>query len=302
MSLNHYHSQLTLPPVLTEGQGDELDIRLIDWQVDQDSHLDASCEASLTVSYHHTCAGWRRFADAPALSWREDHCSLFHSTRAVEGVGFVPAGTCWRGVNISFAAERLGMLELASQLFDMSGGWEKSASADQAARVAQFPAPQVVRRIGQEMLGCRLHGVARELLLRGKAYELLGQLTAHIQKLALYSGASLGGRDLVRVERARRLLETRPEHDWTIESLAQCVELNTRKLKEGFRQLHDSGVYGYLQRVRIERAAGLLGGRCSVSEVAAAIGYASASHFAKVFRRYHGINPQQYQAQLAGLK
>lgn len=80
------------------------------------------------------------------------------------------------------------------------------------------------------------------------------------------------------------------------------MELNTRKLKEGFRQLHDSGVYGYLQLVRIERAAGLLGGRCSVSEVAAAIGYANASHFAKVFRRYYGINPQQYQAQLAGLK
>nr|WP_054893456.1 MULTISPECIES: AraC family transcriptional regulator [unclassified Pseudomonas] len=78
------------------------------------------------------------------------------------------------------------------------------------------------------------------------------------------------GRDLERVDRARRLLETRPEHDWTIEPLEQCVELNTRKLKEGFRQLHDSSVYGYLQRVRIERAAGLLGGRCSVNEVAPA--------------------------------
>ncbi|MGY2290547.1 helix-turn-helix transcriptional regulator [Pseudomonas sp. SDO528_S397] len=296
MSLNHYRADYELPKVLTEDLGDELDIRLIEWHVEQDRHLDSSCEASLTVSYHANCAGWRSFADTPALSWREDHCSLFHSTREVKGVGFVPAGTRWRGVNISFAAHRLGMLDLASQLFEFTGNWEKTSSQDNAARLAQFPAPQVVRRIGQEMLGCRLEGVARDLLLRGKAYEMLGQLTAHIQHLAHFNAANTGGRDLARVERARKLLQTRPEQAWTIESLAQCVELNTRKLKQGFRQLYDSGVYGYLQKVRIERAAQLLSEGGRVSEVAAAVGYSNASHFAKVFRRYHGVNPLHFSA------
>ncbi len=54
MSLNHYCADYELPKVLTDEVGDELDIRLIDWQVDEDRHLDAFCEASLTVSYHAT--------------------------------------------------------------------------------------------------------------------------------------------------------------------------------------------------------------------------------------------------------
>ncbi|KPB76255.1 AraC family transcriptional regulator [Pseudomonas syringae pv. antirrhini] len=299
MSLNHYCADYELPKVLTDEVGDELDIRLIDWQVDEDRHLDAFCEASLTVSYHANCSGWRYFADTSPLSWREDHCCLFHSTVPVRGEGFVPAGTCWRGVNISFAAHRLGMLDLAGQLFDYQGPWENTRSQDRTARLVQFPAPQVVRRIGQEMLGCKLEGIARDLLLRGKAYEMLGQLTAHIQDLAHFTGLNAGGRDLMRVERARKLLEAHPEQDWTIESLAQSVELNTKKLKQGFRQSYDSGVYGYLQKVRIERAAQLLKQQGAVSEVAAAVGYSSASHFAKVFRRYYGINPLHFSAMAA---
>ncbi|RMS15966.1 hypothetical protein ALP75_200089 [Pseudomonas syringae pv. actinidiae] len=37
----------------------------------------------------------------------------------------------------------------------------------------------------------------------------------------------------------------------------------------------------------------------AVSEVAAAVGYSSASHFAKVFRRYYGINPLHFSAMAA---
>lgn len=296
MSLNHYRADYELPKVFTDEACDELDIRLIDWQVDKDFHLDASCGASLTVSYHANCSGWRNFADTSPMSWREDHCCLFHSTVPVRGEGFVPAGTCWRGVTISFAAHRLGMLDLAGQLFDYQGPWENNHSQDRTARLVQFPAPQVVRRIGQEMLGCKLEGVARDLVLRGKAYEMLGQLMAHIQDLAHFTGLNAGGRDLMRVERARKLLEAHPEQEWTIESLAQSVELNTKKLKQGFRQSYNSGVYGYLQKVRIERAAQLLRQQEAVSVVAAAVGYSNASHFAKVFRRYYGINPLHFSS------
>lgn len=294
MSLNHYRAEQGLPKALTDQTDDDLDIRLIEWQTDQDMQVTASSEASLSVAYQINCAGWRRYADSDPLQWREDYCCVFHSSVSIEGEGFVPAGTRWRGVNISFAAHRLGLLELAHDLFDYQGPWENSRSTDRNARQVQFPAPQIIRRIGREMLGCKLQGTARELLLRGKAYEMLGQLTAHMQKLTRFAGVSTAGRDLQRIERARLLLEQDPGRQWTIETLAQSVELNTRKLKEGFRQAYDSGVYGYLQNLRIERAALLLSQNLPVSEVAAAVGYASASHFAKVFRRYHGVNPQQY--------
>lgn len=40
----------------------------------------------------------------------------------------------------------------------------------------------------------------------------------------------------------------------------------------------------------------VLGERVSVSEAAATAGYSNASHFAKVFRRYYGVNPRCFSA------
>ncbi|MEM8549866.1 MAG: helix-turn-helix transcriptional regulator, partial [Verrucomicrobiota bacterium] len=57
--------------------------------------------------------------------------------------------------------------------------------------------------------------------------------------------------------------------------------------------LYGNTVFGYLRAKRMERAYELLrDGANSVIEVACAVGYSNASHFARAFREHHGQNPR----------
>jgi AraC-like DNA-binding protein len=76
------------------------------------------------------------------------------------------------------------------------------------------------------------------------------------------------------------------------------VQLNNRKLKQGFRQVFDNTVFGYLHDYRLEKACQLLiEDRMNIAEVSYAVGFANRGYFAAAFRKKFGINPSDYQAQ-----
>jgi AraC-like DNA-binding protein len=57
-------------------------------------------------------------------------------------------------------------------------------------------------------------------------------------------------------------------------------------------------VFGYLRQCRMEQARLLLlEGRMNVREAAQAVGYASQSRFAAVFRKTFGVNPKTFSTQ-----
>lgn len=57
--------------------------------------------------------------------------------------------------------------------------------------------------------------------------------------------------------------------------------------------------YRFVMRERVEKAKTLLAGRTlSAGRVAAEVGFASESHFAKVFRQFTGVTPKRYRAGL----
>ncbi|MDB9384626.1 helix-turn-helix transcriptional regulator [Nodularia spumigena CS-584] len=59
--------------------------------------------------------------------------------------------------------------------------------------------------------------------------------------------------------------------------------MNERKLKQGFRQIFGTTVFGYLHDHRMEQAKQMLAEqKLSVAEVAHAVGYSHLSHFASV--------------------
>jgi AraC family transcriptional regulator, transcriptional activator of the genes for pyochelin and ferripyochelin receptors len=59
--------------------------------------------------------------------------------------------------------------------------------------------------------------------------------------------------------------------------------VNERKLKQGFRQIFGTTVFGYLHDHRMEQAKQMLAEqKLSVAEVAHAVGYSHLSHFASV--------------------
>ncbi|MBW4552897.1 MAG: helix-turn-helix transcriptional regulator [Aphanocapsa sp. GSE-SYN-MK-11-07L] len=72
--------------------------------------------------------------------------------------------------------------------------------------------------------------------------------------------------------------------------------LESKGLKEGFRQVFGQPSFTYLHDHRLEKAQRLLEtGDVKVMEVAAAVGFADRSHFAQQFRAKFGINPKLYQ-------
>lgn len=92
------------------------------------------------------------------------------------------------------------------------------------------------------------------------------------------------------VEQATAILRKRLVDPPTIAALARSVGLGRSTLHERFVTELGLAPAEYLTQLRIERAKTLLPGATNTA-VAGALGYASAQHFATVFRRATGMTP-----------
>ncbi len=162
------------------------------------------------------------------------------------------------------------------------------------ALLAGYRTSPALAGIARDVMNCRLGGPARRLYLQAKALEALAALIA-AGDVMQSRHLGLRPRDHERVREAASLLAARYSEPWTIASLARAVGLNEKKLKAGFRALVGRTVHAYLEDTRLGAAAHLLaGGATSVTEAALAAGYANPSHFAKLFRRRHGVSPARW--------
>lgn len=82
----------------------------------------------------------------------------------------------------------------------------------------------------------------------------------------------------------------------TIEGLSQIACMGTTKLKKCFKAHFGVTVGEYIQNVRIGQAEHLLAYTdLPVGEVAQAVGYTAAGHFAQLFRKSRGVLPMEYR-------
>ena len=113
-----------------------------------------------------------------------------------------------------------------------------------------------------------------------------------------YQLVNLKKNDVERIYQARDILIKDITNPPSLIELAKQVELNDRKLKQGFRQIFGTTVFGYLHDYRLEKACQfLMEGRMNVAQVSYAVGFANRGYFAAVFRKKFGMNPSDYQAQ-----
>lgn len=115
-----------------------------------------------------------------------------------------------------------------------------------------------------------------------------------------------GGFSAEQVETVRRMhdeLLRHPEQRPTIEELARRCLMNPTTLKAVFKAVYGDSLASHMKEHRLERAAELLRrGEGSVSEIAAAVGYDSASRFSAAFRaRYHML-PSEYRRQMKEMR
>lgn len=76
--------------------------------------------------------------------------------------------------------------------------------------------------------------------------------------------------------------------------LARKAGINQMKLKNGFKELFNTTVFGYLSDVRMQEAKRLLlDEKMYVGEVADRVGYKYPHHFTAAFRKRFGVLPRE---------
>ena len=89
-------------------------------------------------------------------------------------------------------------------------------------------------------------------------------------------------------------MQNRMHEALTVPALAAEVGLSASRFAHLFRAEAGMAPMRYLRELRMSKALALLERTCSsVRDVMAQVGYNDPSHFARDFRRQHGISPRE---------
>jgi len=154
-----------------------------------------------------------------------------------------------------------------------------------------------MRQVLQQITDCPYDGMMQQLYLESKALELWAlQFSSWAEQPRQCQAVRLRSHDIDQLHQARDILQKRANQPPSLTELARQVGLNDRKLKQGFRQLFGTTVFGYLQTYRMEQAQLLLqDADCTIAQVALKVGYTNPEAFSTAFRRKFAVSPKAYQ-------
>lgn len=141
-------------------------------------------------------------------------------------------------------------------------------------------------------------------VIERKQYDaVLGLLEVFAQHLALAAEQIATRQEHAEppmVERARQVIEERSGEPLTLEDLARSVHVSTFHFCKTFKRATGMTFTQYLSMVRIAKAKKLLANpQARISEVAFEAGFASLTHFNRMFRRIAGQSPTDFRRQVA---
>ncbi|HWT93409.1 MAG TPA: helix-turn-helix transcriptional regulator [Solirubrobacteraceae bacterium] len=90
------------------------------------------------------------------------------------------------------------------------------------------------------------------------------------------------------------VIETHRGRDITLDEVAREIATSRRQLQRAFLEVGGVTFRERLLHERCEHAARQIAAGVPVAQVAAELGYARQSHFARAFRRHHGMTPTEY--------
>jgi AraC-like DNA-binding protein len=100
------------------------------------------------------------------------------------------------------------------------------------------------------------------------------------------------------VDRAKLVLSSDLMRRWPLADIATEVGVSPVYLTQLFKQVEGIPLYQYQLRLRLARAAHLLGqgrSRADISGLSMDLGFSSHSHFTATFRRAYGRTPVEFQ-------
>jgi AraC family transcriptional regulator, transcriptional activator of the genes for pyochelin and ferripyochelin receptors len=151
----------------------------------------------------------------------------------------------------------------------------------------------------KQIINCPYHGLIKNIYLEGKSLELIAlyfDLLTKFDQPYFSQTSSFKKSDIEGIYQAKEILEKNFDNPPTLSELAKKVRLSNRKLEEGFRQIFNHSVFGYLRQHRLEKARQLLETKeINISTVSSLVGYASHSAFTHAFQKQFGVTPKIYQ-------
>lgn len=143
-----------------------------------------------------------------------------------------------------------------------------------------------------------LDKISQEYFIKGKIYLLLSLLFQKAlnttdpnprQPLALREG------EQKKLEQIAQLLAQNLDKFYSTEFLAKEFGVNEFKLKKGFKQRYEMGLFEYAIKLKMDHAKELIGNRNhTFKEIAYLLGYSAPSSFSVAFKRATGLSPIQY--------
>lgn len=156
----------------------------------------------------------------------------------------------------------------------------------------------MMNQVLRQILDCPYHGPFQQFYLESKALELfmLQFMKWAEDQPQITHQVKLQPCDIERLHEAKKILVGNFNNPPSLLEIARQVGLNDCKLKQGFRQVFGTTLFGCLYDYRMQQAQQLLlNSSLSIAGIAAVVGYRNPEAFSTAFRRRFGISPKAYQ-------
>jgi AraC-like DNA-binding protein len=146
----------------------------------------------------------------------------------------------------------------------------------------------------QEIMKNKLTGRLKLLFLQSKCVELLA-LQAQMYEDTIGQASSIickSDFDKDCIHHAKDYLLQNIQQPPSLTELARVAGINEFKLKQGFKELFNNTVFGYLSDYKLNQARDLLlDANLPLKEISERLGYSSVQHFNTAFRKKFGVPP-----------
>ncbi|MFC3563296.1 helix-turn-helix domain-containing protein [Pedobacter jamesrossensis] len=140
-----------------------------------------------------------------------------------------------------------------------------------------------------DLVNQKNHVRIKKIFFEAQIFKLLAFYINNAHKKTSFS---LKKDDIDKIMYAKQLVEENIQRPNSLIELSRKAGINDNKLKKGFKELTGETVFGYLNKIRMERAYYHLSKeKKTVSEVAFLVGYKNAQHFTVAFKKRYDILP-----------
>jgi len=141
----------------------------------------------------------------------------------------------------------------------------------------------------QHIIDCKHEGKAKHLFLEARILDLI---IMYLNQNQVQQSITFKQEDINKIMLAKQLVEHDLQRPSSLIELSRKAGINDYKLKKGFKELTGHTVFGYLYKIRMEKAHYFLSKeKKSVNEVAFLVGYKNAQHFIAAFKKKYHILP-----------